>query len=86
MPKRTKRVPLPFEEQKSFLSAVILVGVTAPQLEKLYMDLFGWEWTRARLVPFIANRYGVSCQPVDGGRVVVLVNPVNGYDVAIDAF
>ncbi|MGH7239878.1 MAG: hypothetical protein ACREHG_07410 [Candidatus Saccharimonadales bacterium] len=79
------RTPLPFEEQRSFNTALFFEGITAHQVERLFMFL-GYDWQQARIVPFIVNRYGISNQPAGGGRVVTLVNPENGYDVALDVW
>jgi hypothetical protein len=81
-----KRTALPFEEQQSFNSALFLEGVDIDQLESLFTDLLGYDYRRAVMVPMIASQLGVSSQPAKGGRVVTLLNPVNGYDVAIDVF
>ena len=80
-----KRVALPFDEQQSFNSALFLVGINVEQLESLF-EFLGFATNRARLVPFIVHQYGISAQPMDTGRVVVLIDSDTGYDVAIDVF
>ena len=79
------RTVLPFEQQFAFNSALFLVGINAHQLGTLF-QILGFDSRRAAFVPFIVNQYGVSAQPMDTGRVVVLINPESGYDVALDVF
>ena len=80
------RHPLPFEKQRSFNSALFFEGINVEQLEDLFEHVVGFDYRRARLVPFIVHQYGLSTQPANGGRVVVLLNPDCGYDVALDVF
>jgi hypothetical protein len=77
---------LPFEKQFAFNAALFLIGINVEQLEKVFIEIIGFDERRARLIPFIVMQYGISSQPADGGRVVVLMNPDHGYDVALDVF
>lgn len=81
-----KRIALPFDEQISFGSALFLQGISRDQLTALFTDLLGFDYRRAAMVPMIVSQLGVSSQPAKGGRVVTLLNPKNGYDVALDVF
>jgi hypothetical protein len=80
------RTALPFEEQRSFETALFFTGINVEQLEDLFEHVVGFDYRRARLVPFIVHQFGISSQPANGGRVVVLLNPDHGYDVALDIF
>jgi hypothetical protein len=81
-----KRTALPFEEQRSYEGALFLIQINVEQLERLFIEVIGFDERRARLIPFIVNQYGLSAQPAKGGRVVVLMNADYGYDVALDVF
>lgn len=81
-----KRTALPFDEQHSYEGALFFIKINVEQLERLFIEVVGFDERRARLIPFIVNQYGISAQPANGGRVVVLMNPDYGYDVALDVF
>jgi hypothetical protein len=80
-----KREPLPFDQQVSFNSALFLERINVEQLESLF-QLLGFTTAQARMIPFIVHQYSISTQPTETGRVVVLINPECGYDVALDIF
>ena len=79
-----RRVPLPFEQQQSYNSALFFERLNRTQLIGLFIDVLGFDGRRAAMVPMIVAQLGVSAQPMDTGRVVVLINPESGYDVALD--
>ena len=81
-----KRTALPFDEQRSYNGALFFQGISRDALVALFTDLLEFDDRRAGMVPMIVARLGVSSQPAKGGRVVTLLNPVNGYDVAVDVF
>ena len=81
-----KRTALPFEEQRSYEGALFFQGISRDQLVALFTDLIGFDSRRAAMVPMIVSQLGVSSQPAKGGRVVTLLNPESGYDVALDVF
>lgn len=81
-----KRTALPFDEQISYGSALFFQGISADLLVALFTDLLGFDSRRAAMVPMIVSQLGVSSQPAKGGRVVTLLNPTVGYDVALDVF
>lgn len=81
-----KRTALPFDEQCSYEGALFFIKINVEQLERLFIEVVGFDERRARLIPFIVNQYGISAQPANGGRVVVLMNLDYGYDVALDVF
>lgn len=81
-----RREPLPFAQQQSYNSALFFEGLNRTQLIGLFIHVLGFDGRRAGMVPMIVAQLGVSAQPMDTGRVVVLINPERGYDVALDVF